>query len=497
MCLADIGGSDDDFGSGVAVDANGSAYVGGYSASTDFPLSNNPFQNGNAGINNAIVFRVDPTGTNLIFSTYIGGSEDDRCFGIALDSQGDVFLTGGETSPDFPTSTGAPQVINRGGVDAFVVEFDAQGNGIFSTMMGGTSDDIAYAIAVDPQGDPYITGQTDSNNFPQVYNSFQKVYKGGQDAFITELSFDATHLIWSTFAGGGSDDFGYGIAVDSAGNVFVVGTTTSSDFPTDNAYQKTYQGGASDAFVMAYSTNGTNLIFSTFLGSHGTDDGNGIALDSMDNIYIAGDTDSDQFPVTAGAVQATRKGNTDGIFAILTPLGSQLTYSTFLGGSGDDSAAAVAVDQYGNAYLTGLTMSFDFPLTTAAAQIQPGGGSQDAFFAKIGFSNPNNTPSSSATVTMSALRGFRRCPRPRERDADGAANRDLEQRFSSESDPPDAESEDQSLRTAVQAAESSLRTGNRPVGGIAGLCSAAARYARALRALLAPSAAPAIRAGEG
>jgi len=404
LYIADIGGSDDDFGNGIAVDSTGSAYVAGYSASTDFPLSANAFQNGNAGINNAIIFRIDPTGTNLIYSTYIGGSEDDRGFGIALDSQGDAFLAGGTSSPDFPTSTGAYQVQLRGGVNCFIVEFDSQGNGIFSTYIGGTSTDYANGVAVDPQGDVYITGQTNSNNYPQVNNTFQKGQHGGYDAFITELSFDATHLIWSTFAGGGSDDIGYGIAVDSAGNTFVVGTTTSSDFPTDNAYQKTYQGGASDAFVMAYSANGTNLLFSTFLGSHGTDDGNGIALDSSDNIYIAGDTDSDQFPVTSGAVQPTRKGDMDGIFSILTPLGNQLTYSTFLGGSGDDSAAAVAVDQYGNAYLTGVTMSFDFPLTTGVAQTQPGGGTQDAFVAKIGFTNPNNTPPAASPVTTSARR---------------------------------------------------------------------------------------------
>ncbi len=415
--IADIGGSDNDYGTGIAVDPNGSVYVGGYSASVDFPLAN-AFQNGNAGNNNAIVLRLDPTGSTLIFSTYIGGSNDDRAMGLALDSQGDVYLTGGSASADFPTSTGAYQVQNRaysnGGVNCFVVEFDSQGNGIFSTYIGGTSEDIANAIAVDPQGNSYITGQTNSGNYPQVNNTFQHSQHGGFDAFITEISSDATHFVWSTFAGGSSDDFGYGIAVDAVGNTFVVGTTTSPDFPTDNAYQRTYQGGASDAFVMAYSPNGTNLIFSTFFGSHGTDDGNGIALDSNDNIYIAGDTDSDQFPVTAGAIQPTRKGNVDGVFAMFTPTGQQLTYSTFFGGSGNDTSSSVAVDQYGNAYLTGLTQSFDFPLTSGAAQTTPGGGMQDAFFAKIGFSNPNNiSPTSTgpgAVTQGNAVSRFQRAP---------------------------------------------------------------------------------------
>jgi hypothetical protein len=165
---------------------------------------------------------------------------------------------------------------------------------------------------------------------------------------------------------------------------------------------------------MAYSPNGTNLIFSTFFGSHGTDDGNGIALDSNDNIYIAGDTDSDQFPVTAGAIQPTRKGNVDGVFAMFTPTGQQLTYSTFFGGSGNDTTSAVAVDQYGNAYLTGFTQSFDFPLTSGSAQTTPGGGMQDAFFAKIGFSNPNNiSPTStglSPAVQGNPVSQFQRAP---------------------------------------------------------------------------------------
>src|SRR4029077_5319068 len=219
---------------------------------------------------------------------------------------------------------GAYQTQLRGGLDCFVVVFDSQGNGIFSTFIGGGSDDQANSIAVDTQGNSYITGQTLSDSFPQVNASFQHSRHGSNDAFVTELSADGSGLVYSTFAGGGSDDIGYGIAVDPAGEAYVAGTTSSSDFPTTNgAYQRGYNGSA-DMFVLAYSANGQNLMFSTFLGSHGVEDGNGIALDSSNNIYLAGDTNSDQYPVTSDAVQRNRKGGFDAVFSVLDPTGSRL-----------------------------------------------------------------------------------------------------------------------------------------------------------------------------
>jgi hypothetical protein len=396
---ADIGGSDNDIGNGIAVDPSGSVYVGGYSASTDFPLQN-PFQDGNAGTDNPIVLRLDPTGTTLIFSTYIGGSGDDFGDAIALDSQGNVYLAGGTSSPDFPTSAGAYQTQLRGNSDCFVVMFDSQGNGIFSTFIGGGSDNEAFGIAVDAQGNSYITGETDSDSYPQVNPPFQHSRHGGIDAFVTELSADGSQLIYSTFAGGSGTDSGGGIAVDPAGNAFIVGTTTSSDFPTTSgSYQSGFSGGSSDIFVQGYTVNGRNLQFSTFLGSHGTDEGNAIALDSADNVYVTGDSNSDQYPVTSGAVQPNRKAGFDIVLSILDPTGSQLRYSTFLGGSGDDFGMGVATDPFGNAYLTGSTSSFDFPVTPGVAQPQAGGGDTDAFFAKIGFSNPTNAQQAPANPT--------------------------------------------------------------------------------------------------
>jgi hypothetical protein len=238
---------------------------------------------------------------------------------------------------------------------------------------------------VDGFGNSYITGETGSDSYPQANASFQHSRHGGLDAFVTEITSDGSGLVYSTFAGGGGDDSGQAIAVDPAGYAYVVGNSGSGDFPTTNgAFQTGYAGGDSDIFVLAYTPNGRNLLFSTLLGTHGTDQGNGIALDNVDNVYITGDTNSDQFPVTGGAVQNRRFGGFDAVVAVLNPTGGQLLYSTFLGGSGDDFGYAIALDGNADIYLTGITSSSDFPIV-GAVQPQPGGGSSDAFVAKIGF----------------------------------------------------------------------------------------------------------------
>jgi hypothetical protein len=395
---ADLGGSDNDVGNGIAVTPGGSAYVGGRTRSLDFPVAN-AFQSSNFGINNGFVLRLDRTGQNLIFSTYVGGSADDRGYAVALDSQGSVYLAGAASSSDFPTSTGAFQRFLRGGLDCFVVKFDSQGNGIWGTLVGGGSDDQAFGIAVDGGGNAYITGSTNSDSYPQANASFQHSRHGGLDAFITEITADGSALVYSTFAGGGNDDFGNGIAVDPSGNAFVVGTTASGDFPTTRgAFQTGYAGGNSDVFVLAYSVNGRALLFSTFVGSHGADEGNGIGLDDVDDVFIVGDTNSDQYPVTPDAIQPNRFGGFDVVFTVLDPTGSQMLYSTFFGGSADDIGLGIAVDSGQNVYLTGITSSNDFPITNGAAQTQPGGGPSDAFFALIAPNSGNVRQAPAAAV---------------------------------------------------------------------------------------------------
>ena len=385
LYTADLGGSGDDVGFGIAVDVNGFAYIGGRTTSGDFPTAN-AFQNQNyspSGAGNAFVLGLDPTG-KITFSTYIGGSYDDGGNAVALDNQGNVYLTGYTSSNDFPTSTGSFQRSRQGGADAFVAKFANDGTAIYSTYIGGGSDDEAYAIAVDGSGNAYIAGYTYSDSFPQVNAPYQHSRHGGQEGFVSEVKNDGSGLVFSTFIGGSADDLCNGIALDPSGNVYVVGTTGSSDLPIPNrSYNTGYNGGASDIFVAKYAPAGQSIAWTTFLGSHGTEDGNSIAVDANGNVYIAGDSNSDQYPVTRDATQGSRGGGYDAVFSVLDTNGLTLSYSTFYGGKGDDSASSLAVDASKNVYLTGSTSSGNLFVSSNAVQGTPGGGNADAFLAKI------------------------------------------------------------------------------------------------------------------
>ena len=384
LYTADLGGSGDDFGNSIAVDVNGYAYVGGRTTSTDFPI-NNAFQNKNLGVNNAFVLRLDPAGSTIVFSTYLGGSRDDRGYSIALDTQGSVYIAGASTSSDFPTSDGAYQRSNRGGIDAFVTKFSSTGAGVYSTLLGGGSDDRAWGVAVDQKGNAYVTGDTTSDSFPNSNAPYQHSRHGGLDAFVSQLNAEGSQLPFSTFIGGAGDDTANGVVVDLSGNIYVVGSTTSDkDFSIPGrSFNTAYNGGSSDIFVAKYSINGQSLAWTTFLGSHGGDYGNAIAVDNNGNVYVGGDTDSDQYPVTKDATQGSRAGGVDAVVSVLDTNGLNLLYSTFYGGSGDDSIVGIALDQYAQIYLTGQTSSPDLPIAKGVVQALPGGGDSDAFLAKM------------------------------------------------------------------------------------------------------------------
>jgi len=249
---------------------------------------------------------------------------------------------------------------------------------IYSTYLGGNGDDDGGGIAVDSAGSAYITGQTASINFPTT-NSFQPNGGGSYDAFVVKLDPAGSSFVYSTYLGGSSVDYGYGIAVDSAGNAYVVGNTASSDFPTMNPLQAANNGGL-DVFVTALSADGSALIYSTYLGGSGDDLGSGIALDSSANAYVTGSTLSTDFP-TNNALQGTNGGLNDAFVAEITPDGQTLVYSTYLGGSGQDYGNGIAVDSAGNAYVTGQTLSSDFPIMNPVQSTNK--GSSSAFVSKI------------------------------------------------------------------------------------------------------------------
>jgi hypothetical protein len=258
----------------------------------------------------------------------------------------------------------------------------------YSTFLGGNDYDFGFGIAVNKQGNAYVTGTTYSvfnSTFPTTSNAYQTTAGGSGDAFVTKLSPDGSALVYSTFLGGGGYDGGRGIAVDATGNAYVTGYTTSNAFAiTPGAYQTTLEG-SEDAFVAKLNQDGSALVYSSYLGGSANDAGYGIAVAANGNTYVTGYTQSPDFPTTNGAAQTVTNGSSRVAFvAALDSTGAKLAYSTYLGGSNGDTSYGIALDSSSNAYVTGYTNSSDFQTTPDAAQSQPGqGASQSAFIVKI------------------------------------------------------------------------------------------------------------------
>jgi hypothetical protein len=407
-----LGGSGTDEGQAIAVDAAGDAYVTGYTSSTNFPTAAGAFQTSyGGGAADAFVAKLNPTGTALVYSTYLGGTGNDYGQGIAVDAAGDAYVTGLTASANFPTTPGAYQRSFGGGsgYDAFVTQLNPTGTAlVYSTYLGGSNHDYGDGIAVDAAGNAYVTGGTSSANFPTTAGALRTSYGAVYgNAFVTKLNPTGTALVYSTYLGGTSNDYGNGIAVDASGDAYVTGHTDSTDFPiTPGAYQTAF----GNAFMAKLNPTGTALVYSTYLGGSGDDQGHGIAVDADGNAYVTGDgafvaklnpTGTDLVYSTylggSGAgrgIAVDADGNAyvtgDGAFvAKLNPAGTVLVYSTVLGGSG--AGYGIAVDAAGNAYVTGYTGSANFPTTPGAFQTTYGGGSYDAFVAKIAFETQTTT----------------------------------------------------------------------------------------------------------
>ena len=379
-----IGDSADDLGGSIAVDSAGNAYIVGTTASVDFPITTGVFEEIQQGAQDAFVSKLDPFGDTFLYSTYLGGSGDDIGRGIAVDSAGNAYVVGTTESTDFPNQNALPGG-NAGQKDAFVTKLDADGSALdYSTYLGGTQDDEGNGIAVDSAGNAYVVGTTESTDFPNQ-NALPGGYAWQKDAFVAKfdpLLSGVASLIYSTYLGGANDDLGNSIAVDTSNNAYVAGTTLSNDFPTKNAFQAA-NAGSDDAFVTKFdpSLSGVaSLIYSTYLGGSMDDLGNGIAVDTSNKAYVAGTTLSDDFPVK-NPLQPTRGGDNDAFISKFNSAGSALTYSTYLGGSMDDLGNSIAVDISGNAYVTGTTVSDNFPTENAFQANRHGG--KDGFITKV------------------------------------------------------------------------------------------------------------------
>lgn len=382
-----LGGGSSDSVNDVKWQPGAGIALGGWAGSTDFPTTTGAFdvQGGQDGY----VALMSEDGTGLHFATYLGGSRLEEVRGVAFGPGNSIAAVGFTTSPDFPVTAGALQPAYGGASfilefgDAFVVRFDATGSNLIgSTYLGAPLDDVAESVAVDASGNAVVAGWTSSPGFPTTPGVFQPQLGGPvtlqPDGFVARVSADARTLQWSTYIGGGLPDQLFGVRLDSQGRPTVVGNSVSSNFPTTIGAYHTGSLGASEAVIARLRADGTGLVWSTFLGGTGNDTGLGLAVLPDDSVLLCGNTDSPNFPTTAGAPQRILAGGLDGYVSRLQHDGSNLLWSTYLGGASDDIARAVAQGPNGAPFVVGNTMGA-FPVTTGAPQPNHGGGTLDGF----------------------------------------------------------------------------------------------------------------------
>jgi len=374
-----LGGTGTEYGGdAIAVDSAGNAIVGGATTSSDFPTTTGAYDTSLYGTNDAFVLKLNSSGT-LAWSTYLGGGGTESVQAIAVDSTGAVLVAGNTYSPNFPTTTGAHDTTLGGTNDGFVAKLNAAGTTlVWSTYLGGAQGDFPSTIAVDSGGNAFVVGSTDSTAFPST-GGFDTTLSGTNDGFVTKFS-SAGALLWSSYLGGGATDSASGVAVDASGNAFVVGSTTSTDFPTTGGFDTTFGGGGVlDAFVTKIS--GAGLVqWSSYLGGAAQDNAMGVALDKAGNVFIVGNTLSSDFPSTSGF--DTSLGGTQDVFVTKVMASGTLLWSSYLGGSGSDNAYAAASDGAGNLFVVGSTQSTDFPRGSGGFDATIGGTS-DGFITKI------------------------------------------------------------------------------------------------------------------
>lgn len=416
-----LGGTGTDSALGIAVDTSGDVYVTGRTSSTNFPVKG-PFQSAySGGTSDAFVTKIGPDGLTIEYSTYLGGGTADTTStspadslcgvpvglttamntgaAIAVDVTGAAYVTGSTNASNFPVTTGSKQSAIGGAFDAFVTKLNADGASLtYSTFTGGTQNDCGTAIAVDAAGDAYVAGSTSSRNFIATKNGFQTALNltATGNAFFMELNTaGATPALYTSFLGGSGADAAQAIAIEpncatSSCITYIAGQTTSLNFPlTSAAFQKT-PGGGTDAFVAEFNpgdSGAASLVYSTYFGGAGNDIAYGVAVDGTGDAYIAGSTTSSNLPVTSGVLSTSLGGSEDAFVAELEAGGSTLAYSTYLGGSGVDSASAIAIDSGGDAFVTGNTQSTNFPVlqpVQATCATTSGALCNDAFVTSLG-----------------------------------------------------------------------------------------------------------------
>ena len=380
-----IGGFGGDSITAMAIGPDNTIYVAGFTDAPDFPTVA-PRQSASGGGVDSFIMHLSSNGSSVLYSTYLGGRGDDRITSLKVDASGKVFVAGCTTSSNFPTVS-ARQPALSGSKDAFLAGISANGQSLlFSTYLGGSSSECANGLALDGHGGVLIAGETTSGNFP-VLSAYQATSSGGSEGFLSKFT-DTGTLVFSTYLGGSGDDRILGIGLDSSSNIYLTGSTTSSNFPMMTPFQSALAGGM-DAFVTKFNTTGSALVYSTYLGgSAGSaslpEAGYAIAIGAAGNAYVAGVTYSSNFP-TASPVQSYG-GQGDGFVTKLNTAGTGLDYSTHLGGAGLDMVLGIVVDADGGYQIVGSTQSSNLAVVNAFQASR--GGATDALFGQF---NANGT----------------------------------------------------------------------------------------------------------
>jgi Ca2+-binding RTX toxin-like protein len=364
------------------VDLAGNAYVTGWTTSSGFPVTPGAYDTTHNGGADAFVTKLDRDGSSLVYSTFLGGSDDDRALGIVVDGSGNVYVSGLTFSSDFPATAGSCS--GAGDSDPFVLKLNAAGSVLdYALCFGGTRSEAANEIEVDGAGKAFVVGWTTSPDFPATPDAFDPSFNGGFfDAFVVEVDAAGSDLLYATYLGGDEDDRGRDLAVDAGGNAYVTGWTFSPNFPTTPAGFDTEYGGGSDGFAAKLSADGSTLLYSTYLGGAREDRGLAIQAVGDGRAYVSGRSASGDFPAPAAPCRDSSDGETDAYALELAASGSALLYSTCFGGTASEVGYDLEIDAAGNAYVTGWSFSSDFPTTSGAfAGVSQGGA--DAYLVKL------------------------------------------------------------------------------------------------------------------
>jgi hypothetical protein len=378
-----LGGSDFDEGHSLVLDLSGNLVLAGHTQSSDFPTTTGAYDQTHNAEWDIFVAQLSASGDSLLWSTFLGGSDGDHEFSLALDLSGKPVVTGYTQSSDFPTTAGAYDQSHSAEWDIFVAQLSTSGDSLlWSTFLGGSDNDCGISLVLDFSGNPVVTGYTQSSDFPTTPGAYDQTYNYWRDGFVAKLSASGDSLLWSTFLGGSISDYGYSLFLDLSGDLVVTGYTQSSDFPTTpGAYDQTHNAGW-DIFLARLSASGDSLLWSTFLGGSDWDEVFSLVLDLSGNSVVTGYTQSSDFPTTPVAYDQTHNGLSDIFVARLSASGDSLLWSTFLGGSDNDYGRSLVLDPSGNPVVTGYTYSLDFP-STPGAYDQTHNGATDIFVAKF------------------------------------------------------------------------------------------------------------------